>query len=71
MCAPGPDRPGTGTLSVHRAFVVRLYALERDGEEISGWIEHIVSGNAKEFRSLEELRRFISVLLRGGENTAT
>jgi hypothetical protein len=71
MSEPEPDRPGAGTLSVHRSFVVRLYAtVDADAGEISGRVEHIVSGNAKEFRSVEELLSSFSMLL-GRERVAT
>ena len=51
----GPD-----TLSIHRSFILRLYPnVDLDAGEISGWVEHVVSGEAGEFRSVEELLRFI------------
>jgi hypothetical protein len=60
----GPD-----TLSIHRSFIVRLYpGFDLDAGEISGWIEHVVSGEAGEFRSVEELLRFIAQSLRRKEN---
>ncbi len=53
------------TLSIHRSFVVRLYpAVDLDAGEISGRIEHVVSGEAKEFRSVGELLSSIGLLLR-------
>ncbi len=60
----GPD-----TLSIHRSFIVRLYPgvdpdTREDAGEISGWVEHVVSGEAGEFRSVEELLRFIGHFLR-------
>jgi hypothetical protein len=56
-------------LSIHRSFVVRLYpSVDLDAGEISGWVEHVVSGEAVEFRSVEELLRFISQLLRREDN---
>jgi hypothetical protein len=56
----GPD-----TLSIHRSFIVRLYpGVDPGAGEISGWVEHVVSGEAREFRSVEELLRFIGQLLR-------
>jgi hypothetical protein len=53
------------TLSIHRAFVVRLYPdVNLDAGEISGRVEHVVSGETKEFRSEGELLSSISLLLR-------
>jgi hypothetical protein len=49
------------TLSIHRAFVIRLFG---PGDlEVAGQIEHVVSGEAGEFRSVEELLRFIRRVL--------
>jgi hypothetical protein len=56
---------GPNSLSIHRSFIVRLYpGADPDAGEISGWIEHVVSGEAEEFCSVEELLRFIGQLLR-------
>ena len=46
--------------SIHRAFVVRLYgdSEEADGR-ICGLVEHVVSGLASEFQSIDELVRFM------------
>jgi hypothetical protein len=53
------------TLSIHRSFIVRLYpGVDLTAGEISGWVEHVVSGEAGEFHSVEELLRFIGQLLR-------
>ena len=39
------------TISIHRSFVVWFYpGVNLDGGEISGWVEHVVSGETKEFR---------------------
>ena len=55
----GPD-----PLSIHRSFIIRLYpGADFDAGEISGWVEHVVSGEAGEFHSVEELLRFIAQLL--------
>ena len=52
------------TLSIHRSFVVRLYpCVNLDAGEISGRVEHVVSGETKEFRSVGELLSSISLLL--------
>jgi hypothetical protein len=59
------DMRGPNSLSIHRSFIVRLYpGANPDARDISGWIEHVVSGEAEEFRSVEELLRFIGQLLR-------
>jgi hypothetical protein len=56
---------GADTLSIHRSFIVRLYpGMDLDAGEISGWVEHIISGETGEFRSVAELLRFMSRLLR-------
>ncbi len=48
------------TLSIHRSFIVRLYPdIDLDAGKLSGSVEHIVSGEAAEFHSVEE---FLSVL---------
>ena len=55
---------GGCTLSIHRAFVVRLYAdLDRAREQIRGQVEHVVSGEGGEFRSIDELVQFMSQVL--------
>ena len=52
------------TLSIHRSFVVRLYpGVDLDAGDISGRVEHVVSGETKEFRSVGELLRSIGLLL--------
>ena len=58
---PTPEAP----LSPHWAFVVQL----REGtaltpEALHGRVEHIVSGRAALFTSLEELRAFMAQVLR-------
>jgi len=50
------------TLSIHRSFVVRIYADRPGRGEISGQVEHIVSGEAAEFLSIKELLRFFDRL---------
>jgi hypothetical protein len=55
---------GSGTLSVHRSFVVRLYADPRVADDrIRGLVEHVVSGEASEFESTDDLLRFIHHVL--------
>jgi hypothetical protein len=52
------------TLSIHRSFVLRLYPnADFDAAEIFGRIEHIVSGENREFRSVTELLNSIEQLL--------
>ena len=53
------------SLSIHRSFVLRLYpSADFDAAEISGRLEHVVSGEAKEFRSVADLLDSIRQLLR-------
>jgi hypothetical protein len=60
--SPTPD--AVGTLSIHRAFVVRLYAdVEVASGRLQGQVEHLVSGEGSEFRSVEDLLRFIGRVL--------
>ena len=49
-------------LSIHRAFVIRVFG--RVDAELAGQIEHVVSGDASEFRSVDELLQFIRRVLR-------
>jgi hypothetical protein len=59
----------TGALSIHRSFIIRLYpGVDLDAGEISGCVEHVVSGEAGEFHSVEDLLRFIAQLLRREDN---
>jgi hypothetical protein len=52
-------------LSIHRSFILRLYRdVDLDAGEISGWVEHVVSGEASEFRSVSDLIDCIGRLLR-------
>jgi hypothetical protein len=56
------------SLSIHRSFVVRLYpGVDLDAGEISGRVEHVVSGETKEFRSVSDLLHSIGQLLRRAE----
>ena len=56
------------SLSIHRSFVLRLYSgTGLDASEISGRVEHVVSGEAKEFRSVSDLLHSIGQLLRQAE----
>jgi hypothetical protein len=51
-------------LSVHRAFVVHVRA-ETDVAQgqVAGRVEHVVSGQARHFHSLQELLGFIAQVL--------
>ena len=60
---PSPT-PRSSTLSVHRAFVVRLHAtFDPTSDSVSGLVEHVVSGAGGEFRSVEELLRLMRLVL--------
>ncbi len=51
-------------LSIHRSFILRLYrGVDLDAGEISGLVEHVVSGEASEFRSVDDLLDFIGRFL--------
>ena len=51
-------------LSIHRAFLVRLYPDTRIGlRRIQGQVEHVVSGTSVEFQSVEELLGFMNRML--------
>lgn len=59
------DMSQPGSLSIHRSFLLRLYpGSDLDAAEISGRVEHVVSGETSEFRSMSDLLHFISQLLR-------
>jgi hypothetical protein len=61
---PSLDPQGSFTLSIHRAFVVRLYAdLDLAHGRASGQIEHVVTGEGSEFHSVDELLRFMNRVL--------
>jgi len=56
------------SLSIHRSFLLRLYpGSDLDAAEISGRVEHVVSGETKEFRSVTDLLLSIGQLLRRPE----
>ena len=53
------------SLSIHRSFLLRLYpGSDLDAAEISGRVEHVVSGEAREFRSVSDLLQCLGQLLR-------
>jgi hypothetical protein len=55
MASPPPE---ANALSVHRTFVVQLHAGAAEGR-YSGRVEHVVSGRAMQFSSLEGLLEFM------------
>lgn len=62
MPHPG-DHPGH--LSVHRAFVVQLDThTDLARRQLTGQVEHVVSGQAVQFHSLETLLAFMARVLR-------
>lgn len=62
MDAPKSEPPDPYRLSIHRAFVIRVFG--RADAELAGQVEHVVSGDACHFRSADELRQFIRRVLR-------
>jgi hypothetical protein len=59
----GPDDQSLH-LSVHRAFVVQFDTHTNVAcGQLAGRVEHVVSGQATQFHSLESLLRFIDQLL--------
>ncbi|HKE82400.1 MAG TPA: hypothetical protein VKB50_01530 [Vicinamibacterales bacterium] len=68
MEPPSPDLPGNSTLSIHRAFVVRLYAgIDPASGCIGGQVEHVLSGDGGEFKSIEELLQLMHRALDKGQ----
>lgn len=56
--------PGNTPLSVHRAFVVQFRAETDVGRrQVAGRVEHVVSGHATHFHSLDDLLAFIARVL--------
>jgi hypothetical protein len=63
---PVPDRP----LPVQRAFVVQLHATADVAQaRIGGRVEHVLSGQARHFHTLEELLTFMAQVLTTHEPT--
>jgi len=58
------DTEGQAPLSVHRAFVVH-FRVDSDVTQgrVAGRVEHIASGQAAHFASLEELLAFVAWVL--------
>ena len=60
---PTADRP----LPVQRAFVVQLHTTAAVAQgQLSGRVEHVLSGQVAHFRSLDELLAFIARVIRVG-----
>jgi len=51
------------TPSIHRSFLVRVYADDGSGERLVGLVEHVISGRAAEFASVEDLVQFMRRVL--------
>ena len=67
--APPVDNPAG--LSVHRAFVVQFQAdTAVEQGHLAGRVEHVVSGQAADFQSLETLLAFIAQVLREARDRA-
>jgi hypothetical protein len=60
----GDTPEGVGTLSAHGAFVVHFRPDMAAGGAVSGRIEHVVSGKAARFNSVEDLLAFVDRVLR-------
>jgi len=63
---PATDRP----LPVQRAFVVQLHATAAVAQgQLSGRVEHVLSGQAAHFHTLNELLAFMAWVLAALETT--
>jgi hypothetical protein len=63
---PAADRP----LPVQRAFVVQLHAMSAVAhDQLTGRVEHVLSGQAAHFHTVDELLAFIARVLTTLENT--
>jgi len=59
-----PDTSAESVLPVERAFVVQLHATAAVAQgRLSGRVEHVSSGQAVHFHSLDELLAFIARVL--------
>jgi len=67
---PAQDKPAH--LSVHRAFVVQFRS-DTAAEQgyLAGRVEHVVSGQATDFQSLETLLAFIAQVLRAERDASS
>ena len=72
--AGGPITPDPATgrpLPVQRAFVVQLHATAVVARgQLTGRVEHVLSGQAVHFHSLDELLAFMARVLAALESTA-
>jgi hypothetical protein len=65
-----PD-PAARPLPVERAFVVQLHATAAMAQgQLSGRVEHVLSGQAAHFDTLDELLAFMARVLAALEGTA-
>ena len=56
---------------MHRAFVVQLHATAAVAQgQLSGRVEHVLSGQAAHFQTLNELLAFMARVLTGLESAA-
>ena len=59
-----PDTATNRPLPVQRAFVVQLHATAAVAQEqLTGRVEHVVSGQAAHFHTLDELLAFMARVL--------
>ena len=66
-----PDPAAKRSLPVDRAFVVQLRATAAVAQgQLTGRVEHVLSGQAAHFRTLDELLAFMARVLTGLESAA-
>ena len=66
-----PDPAADPPLPVQRAFVVQLHATAVVAQgQLTGRVEHVLSGQAAHFNTLDELLAFMARVLAGLESTA-
>jgi hypothetical protein len=67
-----PEADNPARLSVHRAFVVQFQAdTAVEQGNLAGRVEHVVSGQATDFQSLETLLAFIAQVLRAEHDASS
>jgi hypothetical protein len=65
-----PDPAADQPLPVHRAFVVQLHATAAVAQgQLTGRVEHVLSGQAAHFDTLDELLAFMAPVLAALEGT--
>jgi hypothetical protein len=65
-----PDPAADRSLPVQRAFVVQLHATAAVAQgQVTGRVEHVLSGQAAHFRTLHELLAFMARVLSALEST--